>query len=418
MLRTRRNRGEHRGMTGLMALVALVGLLEARPIHAQGPVKIGFIYPDTGAFAQAGLDMRDGFLLYWSEVGNKAGGRPVELFPEGKASLRPDEAVTKARKLVERDGVHIIGGILETADAYALRSYLIEKKMIVMLMGTGAIDLTQKHRSEYIFRSAFTSNDSSHPLGDWAYKQGYRKAVLMASDLVVGHEMMGSFARTFTDLGGRIIQEIYPPPAVPDFAPYLAQLRRDADVVSAFFGGSDAIRFVNQYTEFGLKEKIPLIGKGFVTDESILPRMGDNALGIVTGHQWSAALDTPTNKRFLEAYMAKYRRPASGYAEATYLGSQMIAQALETVRGAIENREAFLAALKKVEVDAPRGKVKLDAYQNVVHPIYIRRVEKKDGILQNAVIATYPNTTQFWKWTPEEYMAMPPYPEMKGKWAK
>jgi branched-chain amino acid transport system substrate-binding protein len=96
----------------------------------------------------------------------------------------------------------------------------------------------------------------------------------------------------------------------------------------------------------------------------------------------------------------------------------MIAKALETVKGNVDNREAFLAALRKVEVNAPRGNVKLDSFQNPIHTIYIRKVEKKGGRLQNSVIASYPNTGQFWKWSPEAYMAMPFYGDMKGKWVK
>ena len=100
------------------------------------------------------------------------------------------------------------------------------------------------------------------------------------------------------------------------------------------------------------------------------------------------------------------------------MGAQMIARALDAVKGHVENKEAFMAALRKVEVDAPRGKVRLDTFQNVVHTIYIRRVEKRDGVLWNTIIGTYPDVGQFWTWTPEEYLAMTPYPEIKGKWVK
>jgi branched-chain amino acid transport system substrate-binding protein len=287
-----------------------------------------------------------------------------------------------------------------------------------MVAVSGAQELTQRQRSKYIFRSSFTSGDASHPLGDWAYKNGYRKAVILATDIVGGHEVLGPFARTFTKLGGHVIQEIYFPGGTPDFAPYLLKINRDADVVVAVLFGGDAIRFVNQYAEFGLKGKIPLISRGFLTDESLLPKMGKNAEGVVTAHQWSAALDTPANKSFRDAYVTKYKRPANAFAESAYVAAKMIAQALDSVKGNVEDKEAFLAALGKAEVDAPRGKVRLDAFHNVVHPIYIRRVQQVGGSLQNVVIDIYPNTGQFWDWAPEQYMALPLYPEMKGKWAK
>ena len=402
---------------GLLTVVGLTGLLGA-PAWAQGPVKIGFIYPDTGPFAQLGLDMRDGFLLYWSQVGNKAGGRSVEVLMETKGTNKPDEGLTKARKLVERDQVHILGGIISTPVAYALRGYVNEKKVPLVIMNAGADGLTQRQRSPYVFRPSFSNSDSSHPLGEWAYKEGYRKMVLMASDFGAGYEHMGGVVRTFTEAGGQVIQEIYPPLGAPDFAPYLAQIRRDADVVAIFVAGADSLRFVTQYAEYGLKGKIPLIGKG-LTLADVLPRQGDAALGIVTAWHWFPGLDTPENRRFVEAYAAKYRRPPIEMSEQGYVGAQVIARALEAVNGNVENQEAFLAAFRRVEVDAPRGKVRFDPFQNVVHSAHILKVEKKGGQLQNTPIGSpYPGITQFWKWTPEAYLAMTPYAELKGKWAK
>jgi branched-chain amino acid transport system substrate-binding protein len=401
-----------------LVLIGAAALLAAPAVRAQEPVRIGFLTVDQGTFAQPGIDMRDGFLLYWGQVGNKAGGRAVEVLVEATTTNRPDDQLTKARKLVERDRVHLLGGILETPTAYALRSYVIEKKMPAVIMTAGADDITQRLRNRYMFRAAFANSDGSHPLGEWAYQQGYRNAVIVSMDFGAGYEQIGGFARTFIQAGGKIVQEIYTPIDAADYSPYLASIKRDADVVAVFYAGAGALRFVNQYAEFGLKGKIPLIGKGFLTDEVILPRQGDNALGIVTSLHWTAALDTPVNKRFLEAFAARFKRPATNYSEQGYVGAQMIAKALETVKGNAENLDAFLTALEKVEVDAPRGKVKLDAYRNPVHTIYIRKVEKKDGVLQNTVIATYPSVSQFWKWTPEQYLAMPSYAESKGKWVK
>jgi len=362
--------------------------------------------------------MRDGNLLYWSQAGGRAGGRRVELLTESTGSNKPDEGLTKARKLVERDHVQILTGVLETPVAYALAGYVNDKKIPLMINIAGADGLSQKQRSEYVFRSSFSNSQASHPLGEWAYRQGYRRMALVASDFAAGHEHIGGVARTFVAAGGQVIQEIYPPLGAPDLAPYLAQIRRDADVVAVAIFGADALRVVTQYAEFGLKGKIPLIGKGGLTDESFLDKMGDAALGIVVAFNWSAAIDTPENRRFREAFESKYKRPVSLTAESGYVGAQMIARALESTRGNVESLDAFLAALRAVEVDAPRGKVKLDSFHNPLQTVYILKTERKDGVLQNVPIATYPNTSQFWTWTPDAFMAMPSYVEMKGKWAR
>jgi len=403
--------------TLLIGLVAIWGALGVPAAQAQGPVKVGFIYPDTGFAAQLGLDLRDGFLLYWNEVGNKAGGRPVEILLETKGSCKADEGLTKAKKLVERERVHMLGGIICTPVAYALRSYVIEKRMPIMIMNAGADGLTQKLRNPYIFRNSFSNSQGSHELGDWLYRQGYRKMTLMAADFGAGHEHIGGVARTFVDAGGQVIQEIYPPLATTDFAPYLAKIRRDTDVVVTAIFAADSLRFVKQYEEYGLKGKIPLAGKA-LTLEDALPSMGDAALGHISAFHYSTALDNPVNKRFLQAYSARWKRTATGMSDQGYGAAQMFAKALERVKGNVENQEGFLSALRGVEVDTPRGNVKLDTFQNPIHTFYIFKVEKREGTLQNIPIASYPNTTQFGKWTPEQFMAMPPYMEMKGKWAK
>lgn len=405
------------GSIALVGLAALLGGGGTSSAQSSGTIRIGFIYPNSGPLAQLGIDLRDGFLLYWSEVGHKAGGRPVEVILETKASAKPDEGLTKARKLVERDRVHLLGGIISTPVAYALRSYVIEQKTPLVIMNAGADGLTQRQRSPFIFRPSFSNSDSSHPLGEWAAKRGYRKMVLMGSDFGASYEHMGGLARTFTEAGGQIIQEIYPPLGTPDFAPYLAQIRRDADVVAIFVAGADAIRFVKQYEEYGLKGKIPLIGKALAQGD-VLSKMGDSAVGIVNAFHWYATVDTPENRRFMESFAAKYKRPADDLAEQGYVGAQVIAQALEAVKGNIEDQEAFLAALRKVEVNAPRGKVRFDPFQNVIHTVHVLRVEKRAGAVQNLPIASFPDTTQFWKWSPDAYLALTPYAEMKGKWVK
>jgi len=383
------------------AVLALILSLAVSAVGSQerDPVKIGLIFTNTGPLAQLGIDMRDGNLLYWSQVGGRAGARRVELLTESTGSNKPDEGLTKARKLVERDHVQILTGVLETPVAYALAPYVNDRKIPLMINIAGADGLSQKQRSEYVFRSSFSNSQASHPLGEWAYRQGYRKMVLLAA-------------------GGQIIQEIYPPLGASDFAPYLAQIRRDADVVAVAIFGADALRVVAQYAEFGLKGKIPLIGKGGLTDESFLDKMGDAALGIVVAFNWSAALETPDNRRFREAFESKYKRPASLTAEAGYVGAQMIARALESTRGNVESLDAFLAALRGVEVDAPRGKVRLDGFHNPLQTVYILKTERKDSTLHNIPIATYPNTSQFWTWTPEAFMAMPSYAELRGRWAR
>lgn len=252
---------------------------------------------------------------------------------------------------------------------------------------------------------------SNHPFGEWvARNTPYRRIAAIGYDFAFGHENVGGFQRTFEEAGGRIVQKLWPPIGAPDYGPYLTQLRRDADAVYAIFSGTDALRFLSQYQEFGLKGRIPLIGGGTLTDEHVLPQMGNEALDVITPLHYSAALTNAENRTFASAYAKKAGRPPSYYSENCYTGARFIYEALVAVRGNVENRDAFLAALRRVALpDAARGPVRLDAYANPVQNIYIRKVERRGGLLQNTVIFTYPNVSQFWKYDPEEFLRLPVY---------
>src|SRR5437773_4347768 len=110
-----------------------------------------------------------------------------------------------------------------------------------------------------------------HPFGKWVYDNlKYRKIAMIGYDFAFGWEVAAGFHRTFEEAGGQVVQKLWPPLNTPDFAPYVAQLRRDVDAVWCVFSGADALRFSKQYAEAGLRERLPLIGNGTFTDEHVL----------------------------------------------------------------------------------------------------------------------------------------------------
>jgi branched-chain amino acid transport system substrate-binding protein len=238
----------------------------------------------------------------------------------------------------------------------------------------------------------------------------YRKVATIGMDYAFGYETVGGFQHVFEEGGGRIVQKIWAPLNTNDFAPFLAQIRRDADAVLALFVGRLALQFAKQYDEAGLKGKLPLLGGGTSTDESVLPQMGDEAIGIVTALHYSQALATPANARFAKAFEAKAGKIPSYYSEATYTNARWIVEAVKLVGGKAEDRDALLAALRRVNLrESARGPLSIDDHGNPIQNIYIRRVERVGGRLQNTVIATYPAVSQFWTYAPAEYLRRPLY---------
>ena len=378
--------------------------------QAKGPIKIGLIVPLSGGMAATGKDMLNGFQLYLEEIGYQAAGRKIELIVEDDEAV-PATSLTKTRKLVEKDGVHIMTGGLMASTGYALAPYIDSKEIPTTYPIMAPDDLTQRQRAKWIVRTGWNSSQPNHALGEYTYQTlKHKKAVIMGLDYAFGWESAGGFQKTFEEAGGKVIQKIWCPLTVTDFSPYLSQISKDADVVYILFLGRSTLQFTKQYQEFGLKGKLAVVGGGTSTDEHALPSMGDEALGIITALHYSEALDNPANKKFVKAFREKAKKAASYYSEGTYTGSRWIVEAIKAVNGDVENRPKFMEALRKVDIkDVPRGPFKLDAYGNPVQNVYIRKVERVGGELQNTVIYTYPNVSQFWKYKPEEFLKQPVY---------
>ncbi len=396
----------------VLALAALALLLGGETVTwaQKGPIKIGLLVPQTGPLAANGKDMINGFELFFEQVNYKLAGREIKLIIEDDEG-KPATGLTKARGLVEGQGVHLVTGPLSAAIGYAVAGYVDSKKVPTIFPIVSAEDITQRKRSPYIVRTGWSSAQPSHPFGKWVYDNlGYRKIAMIAYDFAFGWEVAAGFHRTFEEAGGQVVQKLWPPLGTADFGPYLAQLRRDVDAIYCVFSGADALRFGKQFAEAGLKARLPLIGGGTFTDEHVLRVQGDEVLGVVTALHYSAALATPANQKFAKAYEAKFKQVPSYYSEGTYVAGVALKAALEAVGGDIENAEKFLAALRRVDLsDAPRGPMKFDDFGNPVQSIYVRKVERKDGRLQNTVIHTFPAIGQFWTYKAEDYLKNPVY---------
>ena len=393
-----------------VVLAALASVAVAGDAAAQGPMRIGFLAPLSGAIAAAGRDMYSGCELFWQESGWRLAGRKLEVILEDNEGL-PATALTKLRKLVESDQVHMVAGVILSNVAYALVPYIEAQGIPTLYPINSADDLTQRKRPTWLIRTGFSAGGNMHPFGEYAAKVlGYRKVVTIGLDYAFGWETVGGFHKSFEDNGGQIVQKLWVPLNVQDYGPYLAQVRKDADAVFVNALGRWTLLFAKEYAASGLRNRLPLIAGGTYTDEHILPQLGDESLGVVSAHHYSASLDTPANRRFRAAFEKAYNRTPSFYSENCYTGARIIGEAVRAIGSRVEDRAALMAALRKVEIqDAPRGPVKMDSYGNPTQNIYVRKVERVGGRLQNTVIHTYPAVGQFWTYNPEEFLKQPVY---------
>jgi len=397
----------------LMATAVAVGLGLATPAGAE-ELRIGYLAPLTGGLAQTGIDMRDGFLLYLEQHDNKLGGMDVKLIIEDEQG-KGDVAVTKAKKLVLQDKVHmLIGGVLAST-GYALAPVSTELKTMYIPSIPAADDLTQRQLKNfpYLIRTSWSSSQPNHPLGQWACDQGYKKIVTIAADYAFGYETVGGFQKAFEDCGGKIIQKIWPPLGAKDFGPFIPTIKADTDAVFSLMVGPMPAQFIKQMRGAGFKK--PIIGGGTSYDEFVLPFMGDEAVGDVSALHYSAALDTPKNAAFVKAYRTRFNKVPSYYSENNYTTAQWLDEALKKAGGKWPGPEELIKIMIGIKLDSVRGPVSFDDMRNPIQNIYIKKVEKKKMFgyekdeLWNTVIKTYPDVGQFWTYGKEKFLAQPVY---------
>ena len=377
------------------------------------PIKIGLMAPLTGVVASGGREMVEGTQFFLDSIKNEIAGRKVELIIEDDGS-NPDVALQKARRLVEQANVNFLIGNLLANTGLAVANYVKGTGTPYFIPIIAADDLTQRQRIKNVVRVAgYSASLFTHPFGDWALKQGYKKIATVSQDYSFGHEQCGGLAQVFTEGGGEIVQQFWHPLNTADFSPYLGQLMNlKVDAIFAMETGADATRFIQQYASFGLKGQIPLIGATNLTDQSVIRTMGPECEGIITASHFAEGSDAPVTKKFTADYEAKYNKIPSLYGFSMYSGMMWVAKAIEKLGGKIEDRNAFIDTILNTELEnSPLGRtVKLDSYGNPVYDIYIRKVVKRpDGKFWNVTVETFPNVSQFYKYDPETYMKQPPY---------
>jgi branched-chain amino acid transport system substrate-binding protein len=389
-----------------------LGLSMNAPAKAE-ELRIGFLAPMTGIFAQIGKDMVNGFELYLAEHGNKLGGADVKFIVEDEQG-KSDTAVTKAKKLVLQDKAQMFIGGLLASTGYALAPVSNSEKTLYISSVPAADDLTQRQLTKYpyFFRTTWTSSQPTHAIGQWACDQGYKRVVSIAADYAFGYEQQGGFQKVFEDCGGKVIQKIWPPLGTKDFGPYIPTIKADADAIFSLMVGPMSLQFPKQLRAAGNKK--PIIGGGTSYDEFVLPFMGDEVIGDVSSLMYSAALTTPKNEAFVKAYRAKYGKVPSYYSEANYTTAEIIDEAMKKSGGKYPGAEKFIEIMSGLKIDAVRGPVTFED-RNPVQNIYIKKVEKKKMFgydkdeLWNTVIKTYTNVSQYWTYGKDKFLQQPVY---------
>ena len=368
----------------LTATAVAVAALGATSAMAQADTfKIGLILPLTGQQASTGKQIEAATRLYMAQNGVNVAGKKIELIVKDDGGI-PDASKRIAQELVVNDKVNVLAGFGLTPIALAVAPIATQSKTPQVIMAAATSIITEA--SPYIIRTSFTIPQSAVAMADWAPKNGIKKVVTLVSDYGPGIDAEKFFKDRLAFNGGQVIESLRVPLRGPDFAPFLQKVRDiKPDALFVFVPSGAGAAVMKQFLERGMdKAGIKLIGTGDLTDDDQLNDMGDGALNVVTSHHYSAAHPSALNKKFVDAFVKanKGLRP-NFMAVGGYDGMRVIYEALRATKGA-GGGDALLAAMKGQIFESPRGPMFIDAQtRDVVHNMYLRKVEKKDGKLYN-----------------------------------
>ena len=364
-----------------LAAAAALAMASGSALAQDNTVKIGLVLPMTGQQASTGRQIDAAVKLWLAQNGNKAGGKTVEVILKDDASL-PDTTRRLAQELVVNDKVAVLAGFGITPSAMATAPIATQSKtpMVVMAAATSAIT----EASPFIVRTSFTLPQAAVGMAEWAAKNKIKKVVTLVADYGPGFDAEKYFVDRFKLNSGQVLESLRTPLRAPDFAPVLQKVRDAApDALFVFLPSGQGAQFMKQFAERGLdKAGIKLIATGDVTDDDQLNAMGDVALGVVNAHHYSAAHNSPTNKKFVAAFEAANKFRPNFMAVGGYDGMRVIYNALNASKGA--SGQALLDAMKGQLFESPRGQMLIDAQtRDVVHDMHIRKVERVNGELFN-----------------------------------
>jgi branched-chain amino acid transport system substrate-binding protein len=348
----------------------IASALVSIPAHAQ--LKIGFVAELSGPQAALGQDQYDALMLLVEQNGGRLGGVPVQVIRKD-SQLKPELATQIVDELIEKDKVPIITGITFSNVMMAVHKRVVDKEVFLIGSNAGPSPIAGKQCSPYFFSTSWQNDQQAEVVGKYAADKGFKRVIAMAPNYQAGKDFVAGFKRFFK---GQVIDELYTPLNQLDFAAELTQVSaQKPDAVFVFYPGGLGVQFLKQYQQVGLLGKVPLLSASSA-DGITIPAMKDSALGVISGTSWGPDTDTAENRRFVADFEKKYNRIPSQYAAQSYDAALLLDSAIRKVGGKVEDKKAFMAALKAADFKSIRGTVKYNNNNFLVQDFYVFEVAK------------------------------------------
>jgi branched-chain amino acid transport system substrate-binding protein len=311
--------------------VAAAGLLGFPAIiRAQsGPINIGHLTPMTGFLGTLGHHAVDGIQMAAEEINADGGvsGRQLKVISED--SINPENATTKAQRMLERDGVEFLIGEISSASALAISQVAARNQRLFVAVGPRSDVLRADSCSRYMFCTDIPNTVMVNSVGAALQREGMvegKKFVTLTADYVFGHDLLEAAKAFFDRSGGIHVTDELIATDVTDFSPYIIKVRQaQPDIVCLNLAGNQVTNFVKQYAEFGLP--YPMVGFNLNTADAWAAGAGN--LSGMWPTVWYHTLDTPGSRAFVDAFQSQYGRPPENHAWISYIAMKIMAQAME-----------------------------------------------------------------------------------------
>jgi branched-chain amino acid transport system substrate-binding protein len=356
------------------------------------PIKIGFVSTFSGPTAVMGNAMRNSFELALDHMGRKMGGRPVEVIYEDD-TLKPDIGKQKTEKLIESDKVDFIVGYIWSNVLLASLKPIVDSKTMTVVSNAGPSQFAGELCSPYVFSTSWQNDQTPQAVGEYMNQKGVKSVYLIGPNYAAGKDMLAGVASAYK---GKIVgQDLTKWPDQLDFSAELSKARAaKPDAIFVFYPGAAGVQFLTQYAQQGLKGQIPLY-TAFTIDELSLPLQKDLALGVPGAQHWVNDLPNDANKKFVSDYQAKYKSSPVFYGAQTYDSANLIASAVNAVKGDTSKKDAMRDEMRKANYASVRGPYKYGNNHIPIQNFYLQDVVKKeDGSLGLKTVATIVKDSQ------------------------
>jgi len=379
-----------RGLRWLLA--AAVAAAIVLPASAQDTIKVGLLLTYSGPSGVSGQLSDNALKLFQQKNGTSAGGRKIEFIKRDTTGPNPEVAKRLAQELIVREKVQILIGPDFTPNVLAVAPMVNEAKVPTFIAGAATSGIVEK--SPYFVRTFYSVPQVVRPMAQWAWQNGVKRPYVVVADFGPGHDTEATFTKTFVELGGQIAGNSRVSLRNPEFSSYMQRIK-DArpDAVFVFLPISElGPQFLKAYADSGLKASgIKLLATGDVSDESVVDAAGDAAIGLITVGTYSHMHDSALNRRFVAEYTQNFgKTPRHTQATvAVWDALTLVYEGIGAQRGGKFDPDKFMAFVKGRSFESLRGPVTIDkATGDITQNVYLRRVEKHDGLMQNVEFAT------------------------------